>query len=135
MSGFWDWIPGESVGPFRFGEPAASLIEFYELIKQEPDCSIAYWESYEIPGWESSITVEDERVSSVDCWDSCLIDGNELLGLPFGDARELLGQEDGLGEGIGAGYAAYYGRLGLTLWVDECGIIRAATCEIPIGDG
>jgi hypothetical protein len=116
------------------GGPAADLIEFYELIKQEPDCSVAFWDSYHIPGWESSITVEDERVTSVNCRDSCLLEGNDLVGTSFDDARELLGHEDGLGEGLGTGYAAYYTRLGLTLWVDEDDVVRGTTCEIPIED-
>lgn len=131
MQGLWDWIPGESVGPFRFGDPVADLIELYNLVKLEPDCSVTFWDSYEMPGWESRIAVEDERVSSVCCWDSCLFDGNELLGMPFIVARELLGPEDGLGEGIGSGQAAYYDRLGLTLWVEASGIIVSATCEAP----
>ena len=33
MPGLWDWIPGESVGPFRFDEPASDLIELYDLVK------------------------------------------------------------------------------------------------------
>src|SRR4051794_5261301 len=115
MSGLWNWIPSQAVGPFRFGDPVAGLVELYHLRKQKLVCSIDFWETYKLPGWESSITVEDERVSSVSCWDSCLFDGNELLGMPLIDARNLLGCEDGLGEGLGFGYAAYYDRLGLTL--------------------
>lgn len=132
MPGLWDWTPGESVGPFRFGEPADDLIELYDLVEQEPDCSIAYWQTYRIPGWESSITVEDGRVSSICCHDSCLFEGNELLGMPFGVARELLGREDGMGEGVGAGHAAYFRRLGLTLWIEDGGVVDSATCEAPI---
>src|SRR5262249_42023944 len=134
MPGLWEWIPGESVGPFRFDEPASDLIELYDLVRQEVDFPMAYWEIYEIPGWESFISVEDGRVSSVGCWDSCLFEGNELLGMRFTVAREILGPEDGLGEGLGFGYAAYYVRLGLTLWVEENGIIESATCEACVKD-
>jgi hypothetical protein len=134
MPGLWDWTPGESVGPIRFGDPADDLIELYDLVKQEPDCSVAYWETYKMPGWESSFIIEDGRLSAICCNDSCLIEGSELLGMSFTDARDFLGPEDGLGEGVGAGYAAYYRCLGLTLWVKENGIIESATCEAPIGD-
>ena len=134
MPGLWDWTPGESVGPFRFGDPAAELIELYDLVKQEPDCSIAYWETYRLPGWESTMMVEDGRISAVCCWDSCLFEENELLGMSFTVARELLGPEDSFGEGVGFGYAAYYARFGLTLWVEENDIIEGATFEAPVRD-
>lgn len=134
MPGLWEWIPGEAVGPFRFGEPAGELIEHYNLVKQEPIPSIPEWDVYEMPGWDSSMTVEDGNVWGVDCRDSCLLDGNELLGMSFAVAQELLGPEDALEEGIGFGQAAYYGRLGLTLWLNEDDVIDSTTCESLIDD-
>jgi hypothetical protein len=125
----WDLVPRVSIGPFRFGCPAMEVIERYGLRKLERDCPTAYWETYELPGWESRIMVEDDEIAGVLCCDSCVYNGAELLGLTFAEAREHLGPEDGLGEGIGLGRSAYYARLGLTLWIDEADNIESATCE------
>ncbi len=52
-------MPGESVGVFRIGEIADALIASLGLRKLEPDVPGAYWDTYEIPGMESRVMVED----------------------------------------------------------------------------
>ncbi len=127
MPGLWDWIPGESVGPFRFGDPVEDFIELYDLRKLEPDGTSR--DSYDMPGWESGISFKEGRLVSVDCWDSCLFNGVELLGMPFTDFRDILGPEEEMSEGIGWGVCAHYlSRLGLSLFVGEDGMITSTSC-------
>jgi hypothetical protein len=127
MNGYWRWIPGVSVGPFTFGELAEPYISDFDLQKRDPDCSIAYWENYELPGFESWITVENGRIVGVLCSDEVEYGNNDLIGMHSSDVRELLGTEDNKDEDVGVGYSLEYYALGLTLFVEE-EVIKTAAC-------
>lgn len=124
----WVWVPGKRVGPFQFGEKARIVVEKYGLIKLEADSPVAYWETYAVPEYESRVFVENGEVVSVLCGDSLVYEGVELLGLPLGRVREVLGQESQLEKNVGVGDAVYHDRLGLTLWIAN-GVVRTATCD------
>lgn len=125
----WEWRPGRSVGPFRFGSDANAVIERFGLCKLEPDCPGAYWETYEIPGHESRISTEGGKISSINCWDRLSYKGFDLLTLTINEARAILGPEE-QAESVGEGaMAVYYNSLGLTLWTSD-GKIESATCDV-----
>jgi hypothetical protein len=133
MSRFWHWIPGKSIGPFIFGDPAGPFIRDYDLRKRRPACSIADWDTYEFPGFESWVVVEDGRIAEVHCVDAVEYEGTDLIGLPVSDVRDLLGAENKSEDNVGLGYALYYDRLGLTLFiVNE--VVKAAACGKPASD-
>lgn len=133
MSGFWHWVPGTSVGPFVFGERADQYISDYDLRKREPDCSIADWETYELPGFESWIVVKDGRILEVYCADELECKGSDLIGMPSSDVLKLLGKEDQKEVNVGLGYALYYNGLGLTVFVEN-EIVSAVACGLILSD-
>jgi hypothetical protein len=129
MSICWLWIPGESVGPFRFGEEADRVIKQERLIKLEPDIATADWDTYAVPNCESRVYVKNGKVTAVLCEESLYYKNVELLGLSLDEIRNILGKEDELVENRGLGDAVYYDRtFGLTLWTIE-GLVNSATCE------
>jgi hypothetical protein len=130
----WLWIPGESVGPFRFGEEAEGVLVSYKLVKLEPDCQGASWDTYEIPAYKTKLYVEDGRIINVLCEDELYYRGVNLIGLSLEETRAFLGPEDEYVQKISLGDAAYYHRLGLTLWIVD-GIIDTATCEPAFASG
>ena len=125
----WDWIPGEALGPFRFGEEVDTVIRQYGLRKLDRGGPAEYWDTYEVPSYHSKVTVEGGKIASVLCEDAICFRKTDLLGLPLPQVREVLGQEDEFVENVGLGDAAYYHRLGLTLWVVN-GVVDSATCEL-----
>lgn len=127
----WIWNPGQSIGPFYFGDRSEGVIDRLGLIKLEPDCVGAYWDSYAIPGYESLVTIKEDKITSVSCWDQVLLDGSlNLLGLHLDQVRRLLGPEDAFEEHkyIQGNFLHHYNSLGLTLFSkDEK--VRNADCQ------
>lgn len=129
MDTFWRWIPGKSIGPFVFGERVSPYIADYGLRKRGRDCSIADWATYELPGFESWIVVEKDRIIEVHCVDEVEYVGRDLIGMPLCDVRELLGKEDQKEDNVGLGCALYYYELGLTLFFAN-EVVSAASCGL-----
>lgn len=129
VSGFWQWIPGKSVGPFVFGERADPYIRDYALRKRKPDCSIADWETYEFPGFESWVIVQEGRILDVYCADEVEYRGVDLIGMTDAEIAERLGEGGEKDFGTGLGYAVEYDELGLRLFfVDQ--VVTAASCGL-----
>jgi len=133
MSGFWCWVPGTSIGPFTFGDRAEPYIAAYGLRKRRPDCSIADWETYEFPGFESWIVVEKGRIIEVHCVDEVEYSDRNVIGMKSSEVRNLLGKEEKKEENVGCGYALYYYDLGLTLFVEN-EVVSAAACGPVLSD-
>jgi hypothetical protein len=127
----WDWIPGVSVGPFGFGNEAATPVARFGLVKLEPDCAGADWDTYEMPRRESRVMIHDGKIRGVLCCDRLTYQGEDLLGQTLDGIRRLLGNEDEVEKDAGLGEAVYYYRIGLTLWFAE-GVVRSATCNAPM---
>ena len=127
MGSLWHWVPGTSIGPFTFGDRIEPYITAYGLRKRRPDCSLADWDTYEFPGFESWIVVENNMIIEVYCSDKVDYKDQDLIGMHQSDVRDLLGKEDNKEQDVGLGYALYYEGLGLTLFlVDE--VVSAAVC-------
>lgn len=127
----WEWVPGVSVGPFQFGSDAKAVIDRFSLRKLDRVSSVVYWENYEIPGHESDITVEDNKISSVNCWDSLKYKEFDILKLHLDEVRVILGPEEGAEIAYEGTKAVSYYSLGLYLFVDmENERIKSATCEV-----
>ena len=131
MNGFWRWVPGKSIGPFTFGARAEPYIADYSLRKRRPDCSVADWETYEFPGFESLIVVEMGRLVELHCEDEVEYDDRDLIGMLSVDVRELFGKEDRKDENVGFGHALYYDELGLTLFLEN-EVVSALSCGLVL---
>lgn len=127
MSEFWRWVPGKSIGPFTFGDRAEPYIAGFGLRKRMLDCSIADWETYEFPGFESWIVVEKGRIIEVHCVDEVEYSNRDLIGMKSSDLRNLLGKEEKKEANVGYGYALYYYELGLTVFIEN-DVVSAAAC-------
>lgn len=133
---FWNWKPGVAVGPFRIGSNASDVIDQHGLRKLEPDCRGAFWDTYRIPGTNSSITVEEDKISSVACWDHLWFRGNDIICLDMHGVNSVLGPFSQTEDHpyVKGTQVFYYRALGLTLFVSD-GKVESATCdEIESGE-
>ena len=131
----WDWTPGAGVGPFRIGDDAREVVARFDLRKWEPLFEAEWWESYEIPDTESSISTEEGKLSSIDCYDHLYYKEKDILALCLDDVRSMLGPESAsevhpYRDGI---LVVYYSRLGLTLFIDG-ETIESAVCDEILDD-
>ncbi len=124
---FWNWEPLVSIGPFRFGEPVAPVIEKYNLRKLERVSEVADWDTYEVPDGNTVIYVEDSSIDSVACYDNLFYQGKNLLGISLEEIHEILGKEDEFGKIIGEKTPVEYESFGLQIWFRN-GITVDATC-------
>jgi hypothetical protein len=133
MRWFWRWVPGVSIGPFIFGEQITQYAEDYGLRKRKPDCSIADWETYEFPGFESWVIVEKGRIIEVHCEDAVEYEDRDLIGMLGSEVQEFLGKENSKEENVGFGSVLYYEDLGLTLFLEK-DVVTAASCGLILED-
>ena len=125
---YWDWVPRERVGPFRFGCPAGITIKQFGLFMIEKDIPSAYWETYAIPGYESRIMVEESRITGVLCCDELLYKSNNLIGFPFQWMPAELGLGYSFEPNVGLGCAIHYDCMGATFWIVD-NLVQSVTCE------
>ena len=130
----WTWIPGKCVDGFRFGDPSEQVIRAHGLQKLEPDVPEAYWDTYEIPGFESRVMVEEDTISGILCCDQLTFKGTNLIGITPSCLRLRLGTEDFLEENVGLGCATHYGSLGATFWIVD-GVVDSVTCWATLDSG
>jgi hypothetical protein len=98
---YWDWNPLISVGPFKFGESAKPLIQEYGLRELEKPFEEADWNSYEFPDCETRVYTNKElKIDSIGCFDNIYYKGQNLFGLNLDQIRNLLGEEDEIGETV-----------------------------------
>lgn len=123
----WNWEPLVSVGFFKFGQQASPVIKQYNLLKLEPDCEAATWDTYEFPNSHTRIYVENSYVDSVGCYDNLFYKGINLLSLSLNEIRKILGKEDEIGESIEMQTPIEYEDKSLQLWLQN-GIIIGGIC-------
>jgi hypothetical protein len=87
-----DWVPLKRVGPFRFGEAVKGYIAEYALVllpeEYEPGVR---WSVYSAPNVDVRIYAEDGAILSVACYEECLLNGRELIGLDIATATRIIG--------------------------------------------
>lgn len=115
----WNWKPLISVGPIKFGQLADSIIQQYDLVKLEPPCKSADWETFEFPNCETRIYVYDSEIESVGCYDNLFYKGIDLLGLSLEEIIPILGKQYEIGEIIDMQAPVDYENLGLQLWMEN----------------
>ena len=108
----WSWVPGKSVGPFSLRERADTIIRDFVLVRFSADDPTDDWDTYEVPGYESRVFVENGVIASVLCCDSLLYDGSDLIGLTLVEATSVLGKEDEVKKNMGPWDAVYYFEIG-----------------------
>ena len=122
----WSWTPGKRVGPFIFGESVPDLLARVALVRVEAGPG-EYWETFDVPGTQSSVIAENGVVASISCHESLVYSDAEIIGLTASQARALFGPEDEM-KPAGPWIAMYYTALGLTLWLTD-GVAESATCD------
>lgn len=86
-----EWTPRTSLGPIRFGAPVETYVFSLGLAFKEHDPSTG-WDAYVLPGAETFVYAENGRVVGVGCYDECWYNGRNLIGMPLGEAVQLIGQ-------------------------------------------
>lgn len=110
------WVPKISYGELVFGQPLPSQ---YEYLKLEPSYEDADWDVYQLVGESIRVSVTDNQITSIECWDEFYIDLKNIVGLEFNECVDLLGGGFELqATGFCSGEEEYTKEeLGITLWV------------------
>jgi hypothetical protein len=124
---YWLWVPCKSIGPFVFGDVIDHYVADFELRKRERENPIYGWDTYELPGFESWVIVENGQIAEVHCVDELVFGDADLIGMAVEEIRGLIGKESEKEDDVGLGYAMYYYDMGLTLFIEN-DAVRAAAC-------
>lgn len=119
MSVSWHLIPGKSLGPIVFGGRAKNFIRRLRLRRLPPAYDEADWESWKVPRHKVNVYTKDGQITDVLTHESCIVDGWELIHATLKEVRKNLGRESEYRRDWGAGDAAFYDHLGLTLWLEQ----------------
>ena len=91
------------------------------------------WETYEIPGYESRVYVEDGRVDRIGCYDELIFKGTNIIGLSLSEFRALFGPEDEIGEEFDGEVPVEFEKVGLQVWLRD-DVVQCVICSGPIED-
>lgn len=109
------WVPKKSIGSLVFDQiiDLNKLPFECELIENEE------WLTYRVTGKSSQFYLIGDRLDSVECSDSCVYEGTELIGLKLSDLVYLL-QRDYIVEYSWAnGIELNFPDLGALVWVEN----------------
>lgn len=112
----WEWVPGRSIGPLRFGEAleAASLPFAVRLVDREDEMT-----TFEVLEDGSRIATEDGIVVFVECVTSCVLRERNLVGMPPSEAQRWIGGSWTVADENPLGRQLDCEELGITLWEEE----------------
>jgi hypothetical protein len=90
----WDWEPCRRVGVFEFGADLSNYRDEYELelVPEEYSESVG-WEVYRPQKDDVRVYVENNSIVQIGCFESLLLEGLELIGLPIQKVKQILGME------------------------------------------
>ncbi|NVB37068.1 hypothetical protein G6O69_04445 [Pseudenhygromyxa sp. WMMC2535] len=115
--------PRRAVGPLRFG---AAVVDYPDLlipvVIDAVEREELEYDEYAVVGLEEALVVyadAEGRIDSVSFYESCLVDGRELIEMGVGELLVVLGAPDDIeaediGDELELLYA--YDSLGLTIW-------------------
>ncbi len=86
----YDWIPLTRVGKFIFNTVVQKYVDQGLLEKMPDDQDATGWQTYGVPGGSLRVHVEDNRIISIACYDECILNGYNLIGMTFDDAKNVL---------------------------------------------
>lgn len=129
----WILTPHVSVGDIKFDSPISQYVSIYHLVchGEDPDTN---WVRYEIPGCESQIFAEQGDVVCVECSETLILDGINLIGLTYSRLLEVVGAEDEAGEEISEDIPLEYQRYGMQVWVSQEWIVDSIMCSRDVDE-
>ena len=88
-----DWVPLIRLGLFEFGTPIRDYIDKLPLtLLADPDDETG-WDTYAVPGDSLRVHVDEGQITSIACYDNCILKGKNLIGLDFDEAKQHLGAD------------------------------------------
>jgi hypothetical protein len=127
-------IPGVGVGAMRFGD---RVTEHAELVLRDPEPEYGAEEGfaeYGVVGLEETLIIYvdgEGKIDSASFYESCLVDGRNLIGMGVGQLLVTLGMPSDIdAEKIGHDVELLYSyeQLGLTIWT-----IDGEVCVVQAG--
>lgn len=85
-----DWVPLKRVGLLDFDASIAPFVEDRTLVYDYAD-DVLGGVNYSYDGDAVSVDVEDGRIVAVMCFEQCLLNDTNLIGLDFDTVEKLLG--------------------------------------------
>lgn len=130
----WDWVPGVRCGEFRLGKTVSRKGYSLRVVRLEPSCEGADWETYRVGREEARVRVQDGIVVGVECVRSCLFDGAELIGMKRRMISSVIGTSPKRKRRWSDGSEMLeVSELGLTLWMEN-GQVESVTVELILDD-
>ncbi len=130
----WNLEPTVRVGHFFLGDAIENYKEKFRLFPPSYDTDDS--EIYNISGTESYLSIQDGKIIYVDCCDSCIYKGIDLIGLKYSELLEVLGctpdevddsavqYENGVEE-----YSITFNELDLIIWIDNhTSTVKSVSC-------
>lgn len=88
-----DWEPLVRLGVFEFNKSIGKFVEQSLLVRLPDDEDATGWQTYGVRGASIRVHVADGLVTSVACYDECILHGQNLIGMDFDEARRVIGSE------------------------------------------
>jgi hypothetical protein len=74
---------------------------------------------------------EVDGLGTIGCFDSCICNGREIVGLSREGVRTVLGHEDDAEEEADGRTSLEYYELGLQVWIGRDGLCESVMCNVP----
>lgn len=130
ISILYKWIPNKSLGKFVLGAPINQYDNLI-LMEEEYDKSVE-WEVYKpIDSDMLRIFVEENKIISIACYDTCSYQDTNLIGKKLGELEKILAQKPTeIGEPIeldigGEQIPIEFDPVGLQVWIKDGVVVSA----------
>lgn len=123
----WQWLPGRSLGPVRFGQPLGSLLDEHSLDLVEPPYPEADWETYVSPDGGQEIHVKCGVVDTVGCFRCLNYRGLNIIGLTVEEMYALLGHPSEILAPTEGGVPYEYDLHFASIYIEN-GVVASAIC-------
>ena len=85
------WEPLKRVGIIKFGKPLGAAVSTYNLTRRpDEEGDKTGWQAFGNPSDTIRVYTNHGRVCSVACYDNCIFNGTNLIGMTIGAALALL---------------------------------------------
>ena len=145
----YKWVPLNSVGPFKFGEPIEKYEKTFHLERKEylddptdePELYENPWKAYSVPDVDINIYTEKDLVFSIYCSEIVTYKGVNLIGMNIHEALGVIDEKpdswdddkDAIEMANGeTWWEVHFDSLELTLSHNEHKVIVSASLRGPI---
>jgi len=131
----YEFIPGISVGPFKFGSPISTYLDKY-ICQYYPAESEVGWESYVFKKPLINVYTENGLIHAIKCEKFCIIGRVNIIGMDLISLVKTLGVNYDFSEKIfidsDDGYQDVFDfdKFGLQVWVVESKVVTVFCSKI-----